>query len=98
MDEFEKEELLRQIKNDTHFLRKHGLMDYSLFVKIENVDSDSEGWAAKLGVTKTLVHNDRAVSYSARNNFNKSINNVDQYVEKIVRLKSRNKFKSQDSK
>jgi hypothetical protein len=77
MDEFEKEDLLKQIKNDTHFLRKHFIMDYSLFVKIENVGEDQED--SNLSMNETLIHRNRAVSFSNKNllgtNFNPVSNN-----------------------
>ena len=77
MDEFEKEDLLKQIKNDTHFLRKHFIMDYSLFVKIENVEEGYDEF--NLSMNQTLIHNNRAVSFSNKDflgtNFNPGSNN-----------------------
>ena len=50
MDEFEKEDLLKQIKNDCYFLKKHFLMDYSLFIKIENIDEGYQNEAQNLSM------------------------------------------------
>ena len=41
LDEFEKNDIIKQMKSDCALLRKFALMDYSLYIKIENIDEQS---------------------------------------------------------